>query len=171
MLIAFTSDLSLYYASQMNGANTLYMDRKMPAKLYIGSVSYGDGRQRQVTLKEGAIHWIDTDRNRWRLDGTLAGSDGKWPRLLLHSIVEAVGAGRSQSMQMTHEGRVRRKGGPGQVRRFRETKIYWIDENGVKFHKRGGWEAGEGASHKLIIETLLEIEKFDGVPVSIQPRA
>jgi hypothetical protein len=134
--------------------------------VHSGTILYKDGRRKTVQMKQAVNHYIDTDKNRWRFrDGSLAGSDKSYPRLLLDSVHIVPGATRPQSRRLTHTGRVivSGQGGIGKATRLRETKLFWVTETGHKFNKVDGWSS-KFENYRLLLPTVVEYsQKADQV--------
>jgi len=141
--------------------------------IFRGTIYHEDGYKVDVLLKEGNHHWIDNDRSRWRkTNGTKAGypAEVTWPRLALSTIHTAPGSSPSNDLRLTHEGRVIvfGKGGIGKPHQIRATKLYWVDDEGVKYTKDAGWSVPDGKT-RLVLDTITKLVKRQNVVQPKQP--
>jgi hypothetical protein len=133
--------------------------------VYVGYLKLRSGKQEEVRLRLGVHHWIDADGRRWsNINGkrsTRRASQEVYPYLILASIVEVQNAGRSFTRKMTHEGHIRsfglKKTAKGRLHQLRETKMYWIDSFGRKFHKKDGWEVAPEPNLRVLLNTVKPI--------------
>lgn len=126
-----------------------------------GFVYHEYAHRSEVFLKEGKLHWIDSDKNRWRKsNGRLAGNETMWPRLSLPTVHTIPKDKPDKALRLTHEGRVVvfGKGGIGSLYKLRETKLFWVDSNGVKYRKDEGWSVPTN-SHRLQLSTVTKITR------------
>ena len=135
--------------------------------IYVGTLTNPDGN-REVNLKKGAHHWIDTDGHRWRFfDGENASraqreADNRTFLLLytvrhnpeLHSL--------AINLKMTHEGRIKGPLGKGKLFELRETVKHWVDKFGNKYRKENGWEAKEQKT-RLVLDSIMPLPIADNI--------
>lgn len=128
----------------------------MEGKLLTGQIRYQDGRRVRVTLmKSTHLYYKDADGFNWstqngeRMDLKpklpTRGTTGYWrdqrgqplARLVLTSIRACPEFGSAAMKRFSHVAYLSMPGtrSRSKLMRFRQTKLFWIDEYGNKYHK------------------------------------